>query len=54
MQLLQQLTRKNKELIPLFVFVSSGVSMGVSMFFYKMGTNPNIRIDKSKRQRIIQ
>jgi|MDTC01.1.fsa_nt_gb hypothetical protein len=45
---------RHKELIPLIGFVVSGVSIGGSMFVYKLFTNPNIRINKQKRQQIIR
>ena len=48
------LLSRHKELIPLLGFVISGVTVGTSMFVYKLSTNPNIRIDKKKRQQIIR
>ena len=46
--------KKNMELITLLGFVVGSVSFGSSMFVYKLYTNPNIRIDKTKRQQIIR
>ncbi len=46
--------KKNMELLPLLGFVVGGVSFSTSMFVYKMATNPNIRIDKTKRQQILR
>jgi len=45
---------QHKELLPLLGFVVSGVTVGTSMFLYKLATNPNIRIDKQKRQQIFR
>lgn len=45
---------QHKELLPLLGFVVSGVTVGTSMFLYKLTTNPNIRIDKQKRQQIFR
>lgn len=45
---------RHKELIPLLSFVVTGVTVGTSMFVYKLSTNPNLRIDKKKRQQIIR
>lgn len=46
--------KKHKELLPLLGFVVSGVTTGTSMFIYKLATNPNLRIDKQKRQEILR
>lgn len=45
---------RHKELIPLLSFVATGFTVGTSMFVYKLSTNPNLRIDKKKRQQIIR
>ncbi len=45
---------QHKELLPLLGLVVSGVTVGTSMFLYKLATNPNIRIDKQKRQQIFR
>lgn len=51
---MQKILKHNKELLPLLGFVIGGVTTASSMFLYKLFTNPNIRINKEKRNKIIQ
>ncbi len=49
-----KILKRNKEIIPLLGLVSGGVTIGSSMFIYKLFTNPNLQFDKKRRQQIIR
>jgi hypothetical protein len=45
--------KRNKEIIPLLGLVSGGVTIGTSMFIYKLFTNPTFQFNKRRRKEII-
>ena len=51
---MKKILLRHKELIPLLGFVVSGVTIGSSMFIYKLYTNPNLQIDKKKRKELFR
>ena len=46
--------RRHKELLPLLGLVGAGLSFSTSMFLYKMYANPNLRLDKKERQKVLR
>ena len=49
-----KILKQNKDIIPLLALVSSGVTIGSSMFIYKLCTNPNLQFNKKRRKQILR
>ena len=54
MKNIKQIVTNHGELIPLLVFVSSGVCIAGGMFIHKMISNPSFQFDKSRRMSILK
>ena len=51
---IKKIVTNHGEIIPLLVFVSSGVCIAGGMFLHKMISNPSFQFDKSRRMSVLK